>query len=121
MGKILVVEDEENTRELLNMILEDSYDILTAENGQAAVDIVEKNSQEIKLVILDLMMPKLNGFEAFKKIKKINEKIKIMILAVTADWNKVPGSDFQMSKPFNLENFKKVVNKLFNENVCSLS
>ncbi|MBQ5768404.1 MAG: response regulator, partial [Clostridiales bacterium] len=58
---ILVADDEMINRELLNNILCDEYDVLMAEDGEMAYDVIKKNRNTLSLILLDLMMPKLNG------------------------------------------------------------
>ena len=60
--QILVVEDNKINREMLNEILSDEYKILETENGQEALDILESNKENIALIILDVMMPVMDGY-----------------------------------------------------------
>ena len=62
MFKLLVVEDDKNTRALIKAILEaEQYSVFTAENGEQALDVME--NQHIDLVVLDVMMPKMDGYQ----------------------------------------------------------
>ena len=77
---ILVVDDEERIRASIKEVLKrHGYQVMLASNGAEAVKTYEKNSGKIKLVIMDLMMPVLNGKEASEKMKKINPEIKIIL------------------------------------------
>ena len=77
---ILIAEDEDAMRELIKDILESGgYEVVTAENGEAAVDIYKKRKDQIDLVILDMIMPKMNGSEAFRELKKINPNILVLL------------------------------------------
>ena len=60
--KILVVEDNELNRELLCQILSSEYDVLKAENGQAALDILKQYGEVISLILLDIVMPVMDGY-----------------------------------------------------------
>ena len=60
--QILIVEDNELNRAMLSEILSDSYKILEAENGQEALDILEQNKDDIQLILLDVMMPVMDGY-----------------------------------------------------------
>lgn len=76
---ILVVDDEEMIRRLAKNILQESgYNVLTASNGPEALDIV-KNHEKIDLVMLDMIMPKMNGHELYLKIKEIRPGIKSLL------------------------------------------
>ena len=101
---ILVVDDEEEIRNLLEMyLLNEGYKVIKANNGEEAIELIEY--KDIQLVVLDVMMPKMNGIEACKKIR---EKLNIPILMLSAkseDMDKIKGimtgADDYISKPFN--------------------
>ena len=61
--KILIVDDSDMNRELLTEILKQDYEILEAENGEAALKMLEQYGTGIALVMLDLVMPKMDGFQ----------------------------------------------------------
>ena len=61
--KILIADDSEMNRDLLAAILEDEYDIVQANDGVKAVDYLQKHAEELSLVLLDLVMPQMDGFE----------------------------------------------------------
>ena len=61
--RILIVDDEEINRLLLENILSVDYDVTLAENGKEALDIVKSEASKISLILLDLMMPVMNGYE----------------------------------------------------------
>jgi CheY-like chemotaxis protein len=80
--KILIVEDDFSSRLYLNKILEKSgVLLLNAGNGQEAIDIVMNNS-DLDLILMDIQLPVMNGYESTKKIKEIRENI--IIIAQTA-------------------------------------
>jgi len=77
---ILVVDDEESIRLLLRGILENfGHKVLLAENGIEALNIFDKSTEEIKLVILDMVMPKMGGKETFLSLKEKKDNIKVII------------------------------------------
>ncbi len=77
---ILLVEDEMALMELLkNLLLNKGYTVLTAANGLEAVEVFARNKESIRLVLSDHGLPKLGGIEAFKKMKKMNPKVKAII------------------------------------------
>ena len=69
---ILVADDEFINREILSEMLKDDYDILTAEDGEQAYEIIKTHSKTISLVLLDLIMPKMGGLELLSAIKNQN-------------------------------------------------
>ncbi len=114
--KILVVDDDmRNTFVLVEILEERGAEVLTASNGQEALEVLEQHS-DTNIVLMDVMMPVMDGYEAIEKIRA-NEKIKdIPIIAVTAkamnqDKEKcyeVGANDF-LTKPLNLDTFVGVV------------
>ena len=80
---ILVVEDNELNREMLVDILSDQYVIHEAENGQAALDFLNHSREEIALILLDMMMPVMDGYTFMKKIKAVPEHSVIPVIVMT--------------------------------------
>ena len=77
---ILIVDDHENIWDFLIEALQNlGYSVILAENGLDAVEIYRENPQEIDLVLLDMIMPQLNGYEAFKQIREIDPEAKILL------------------------------------------
>ena len=68
--KVLIADDSEMNRDLLAAILEDEYEIIQAKDGVQAVDYLQKHGEELSLVLLDLVMPKMDGFEVLVYMNK---------------------------------------------------
>ena len=66
--QILVVDDQEINRDILGAILEDRYDVLYAVDGVEALRLIETHIESLSLVILDLFMPRMDGFEVLKRL-----------------------------------------------------
>lgn len=104
MYNILVCDDDKEIVEAIEIYLtKEGYNILKAYNGEQALDIVGKN--EIHLIILDIMMPKVNGIQVASKIRE-DKGIPIIILsAKSEDYDKInglnTGADDYITKPFN--------------------
>ncbi len=103
MEKILIIEDDEDIRDILKLYLEgQSYEILEAENGAKAMKQLVKQPD---LVILDLMLPDIDGLSICKSIRKKYYYPIIMITAKNADQDKILGlsygADDYITKPFN--------------------
>lgn len=111
---ILIVDDSDLNRKILHNALSENYNILEAANGIEALDIINKNN-DISLVILDIMMPKLNGIEVLKIMKSKKETISIPVVLITAsDSNEeyafeLGAVDF-IPKPFKVKVVKSRVN-----------
>lgn len=104
---ILLVEDESNLASVIKLNLElEGYSVINADNGQKSVEIFK--FQKPDLVILDIMLPELNGIEACKQMKKINSETPVLFLsAKSSGADKIEGlksgGDDYLTKPFNLE------------------
>jgi len=105
--KILLVEDEDSlARGLEYNLTEEGYLVDWAENGKAAVE--KFASANYDLIILDIMLPYMDGFEVTKKIRETNPKMPILILTARANaFDKIKGLEFgaddYITKPFNLD------------------
>ena len=66
--KVLIVDDQEVNRRMLSKIIESDYDVVCAENGQEALNILYKEYKSISAIILDLMMPVMNGYDFLESI-----------------------------------------------------
>lgn len=83
---ILVVEDEPTMLRLIQEALEDAgHKVLSAPNGSAGLKAFESNKEDIRLVITDLMMPKLNGVEMARMIRKESSTVPILFISGYAD------------------------------------
>ena len=82
-NKILVVDDALMNRDILKEILKDTYDILEAEDGKSALEILDAENNEISAILLDLVMPVMDGFEVLEELnaRKMIEKIPVLIIS----------------------------------------
>jgi DNA-binding response OmpR family regulator len=104
-GKILVVDDEPLYQRLLKVNLEtEGFDVITASNGETALELVE--SQKPKLVVLDIMMPKLDGIATCERIRQFSNVPVIMLTAKGEEKDRVRGfavgADDYVVKPFSV-------------------
>jgi len=105
--RILLVEDEDQIRKLLKMNLElEGYEVVSVDNGRKAIDIIE--GQHFDLMILDVMLPEVDGFQICQKVRLNNTKVGIIILsAKDTSQDRITGlkygADDYLTKPFNLE------------------
>ncbi|MCY6959095.1 MULTISPECIES: response regulator transcription factor [Clostridium] len=101
---ILIVDDEKEIRKLIDIYLKnEGYNTLLAENGEEALKLLENN--EVHLIVLDIMMPKMDGIEACLKIREDRSMPIIMLSAKSEDMDKImgltTGADDYLTKPFN--------------------
>ncbi|KKP89967.1 MAG: hypothetical protein US57_C0018G0010 [Candidatus Moranbacteria bacterium GW2011_GWC2_37_73] len=81
---VLIVEDEEDLREIYSRaLMAGGYEVLQATNGIEALEWLERKSEKIDLILLDIVMPGMDGFEALEKIKKDERYEKIPVLVST--------------------------------------
>ena len=104
--KILVVDDESIMRKLIkDFFVKSGYEVIEAENGEAAVDVFLED-KDIALIILDIMMPKMDGWEVCREIRKNSKVPIIMLTAKGEDMDKILGleygADDYITKPFNI-------------------
>ncbi|MEO7264384.1 MAG: response regulator [Ferruginibacter sp.] len=110
--KILIVDDEAHIRMLIEQTLEELEDegveFLSAENGEAALEIIQE--EKPNLVFLDVMMPKMNGMEVCRRVKKELEMNNVFIILLTAKGQELDrqkgldvGADVYLTKPFDPE------------------
>ncbi len=106
MVKILIVEDDEKLARFVELeLLHEGYEILKADNGRLGLEIAEKG--EADLVLLDIMIPQINGLEVLRRIRKNSDLPVIMLTARDAVMDKVSGldagADDYITKPFAIE------------------
>jgi DNA-binding response OmpR family regulator len=104
MAKILICDDEKDIVNALKIYLSDTdYEIREAYNGKEAIEIVEK--EEIDLILLDVMMPQMDGITAMAKIREDHNMPIILLTAKSEDTDKIlglnVGADDYITKPFN--------------------
>jgi len=119
---ILVVDDESDIRFTLTKILEsENYNVIQAKNGQEALDIIDDEKNVISLIMLDIMMDKVNGYEFIKRLDKIKRKnlYIIMLTAMATNDNimkgYVEGADYYITKPFKSETVTNIVSYLIGD------
>lgn len=82
MKKILIADDAEINREILSEIFIEQFEVLQAENGEEAIEIIEKEKGELSLIMLDLVMPKVDGMAVLEYMNKeeLNDKIPVIMI-----------------------------------------
>ncbi|WP_160691145.1 response regulator transcription factor [Clostridium sp. C2-6-12] len=106
MAKILIVEDDEKLSRFIELeLVHEGYEVIKADNGRTGLEIAEKG--EVNLVLLDIMIPQINGLEVLRRIRKISDLPVIMLTARDAVMDKVSGldagADDYVTKPFAIE------------------
>lgn len=105
MQKIGVIEDERNISDMIKYNLEkEGYEVYTAYDGQEGLDLIE--SQELDLLLLDIMLPNIDGLDVCKKVRQHKETPIIIISAKADEFDKVLalelGADDYVTKPFSM-------------------
>ncbi|OFS21660.1 response regulator transcription factor [Clostridium sp. HMSC19A10] len=131
MTKILIVEDEEKIARFIELeLMHEGYEVIKANNGRTGLEISENG--KVDLVILDVMLPEINGLEVLRRIRKTSDIPIIMLTARDAVMDKVAGldggADDYITKPFAIEELlarirtalkKRVTTLRQNENVLN--
>jgi len=118
--KILIADDELNIRSLVSRMLDKDYIVIEATNGEEAIDIAKR--QEPDLILMDLMMPKVDGYTACSSIKT-DQATKgipvVMLTGVVHEFNKrfarEMGADGYLSKPFSADELRRQVKQVLGE------
>jgi DNA-binding response OmpR family regulator len=116
--KILIVDDEPQINRMLNIRMKaNGFDTLSAFDGEQALDLARVSRPD--LIILDVMMPKMDGFEVCRRLKAdaTMKTIPVIMLSVKVDegardWAAVSGADDYLSKPFEAEELLEKIKKL---------
>ena len=114
-GTVLLVEDEDQVREIAKILLSAfGFKVIEAVNGREALDLYQKYTAEIKLVITDIGMPIMDGYELFLELRKLNPGLAIMISSGFGDkaiGSKIPPGDIAgiISKPYNLNQLQEAL------------
>ena len=103
--KVLIVDDEAGIRDVIKeYCLFENYDVLEAKDGMDALEIVN-NNKDIDIIVLDIMMPKMDGYTTLKEIRKLSTVPVIMLSARSEEYNKLLsfelGVDDYVTKPFS--------------------
>ncbi len=119
--KILIVDDNTDLNKVLQMSLKESYETVSAINGEDAVDLAVTEVPD--LIIMDLMMNGMNGFEAIRLIRQVPKTRSIPIIAITAglsntveeECTRIGCNDF-LFIPFTASQLNSSITKLLNQN-----
>ena len=113
--KILICDDEEGIRESLKIILADHYELVAVDSGEMAVEILS-HAKDIKIMLLDIKMPKTHGLDVLKEIKKKHPPLKIIMVTgyksveTAAEAAKL-GATGYIVKPFKSQDILETVKK----------
>ena len=122
--KVLIVDDEVGIRDVIKeYCLFENFEVLEAEDGEEAIRII-KNNSDINIIVLDIMMPKMDGYTTLKEVRKISTTPVIMLSARSEEYNKLLsfelGVDDYVTKPFSpkelIARIKAVVSRGNNTN-----
>ena len=89
-NKVLIVDDIELNRDILSDMLESDYDILTASDGRQAINIMKSEIDNVAAVLLDLVMPKMDGFEVLNRIREEEDLKEIPVIVLTQQEDEDP-------------------------------
>ena len=114
-SKILICDDEEGIRESLKLVLGDHYNLVTVDSGAMALEVLAHN-KEIKVMLLDIKMPKSSGLDALQEIKKKHPHLKIIMVTgyksveTAAEASRLGASGY-IVKPFKSQEILETVKR----------
>lgn len=114
-GSILLVEDEDHVRTIAKILLKKlGFTVLEAVNGKEALELYQKNATDITLVMTDMGMPVMDGYELFSRLKNLNNKLPIIVssgFGVAEVTSRIAIGDIAgiISKPYNYEQLREVL------------
>lgn len=117
-GKILIVDDQFGIRILLNEVFQkEGYKTFQAANGNQALEIVTRELPD--LVLLDMKIPGMDGIEILKRMKKLNQDIRVIIMTAYGELDMIQeakdlGALTHFAKPFDIDDLREAVKKYIN-------
>jgi CheY-like chemotaxis protein len=110
----LVVDDESGPREAFEIVLEGQFDVLTAESGLAALEVLRKRAVDV--VTLDLMMPAMSGPETLQRIRQIDAEVEVVVVSAVPSRREIEecrrlGAFDVLAKPFSRAEIVAVVGR----------
>lgn len=118
MSKVLVVDDVPTELEIISRILQEAgIDVMRAEDGEEAIALIQESPPD--LVVLDVIMPRMNGFEVIREIRE-NEKTKNLPVVfctqkntnIDQAWGMELGADAYLGKPFDANQLLSIIKRL---------
>ena len=115
MSKIMICDDEEGIRESLKLVLGDHYDLIAVDSGEQALHTLA-HAKDVKTVLLDIKMPKVNGLDVLKEIKSKYPHVKIVMVTgyrsveTAAEASRLGASGY-IVKPFKSEEILEIIEK----------
>ena len=123
MNTVIVVDDSEMIRNIMTKTLKDEYNVIEAKDGREAIEAIKANKDSIICILLDLKMPKYDGFVVLEYFKNYNLEGKIPIYITSGDDTKETIDKAftynvidMLNKPFTPDNIKEAVKKAININ-----
>lgn len=117
---ILVIDDQESTRNIIGQMLTDKgYQVTSAADGEEGLTLFYQNPESFDLILADINMPKIDGFEFLKNIKQRSPASPVIFLTgINEDVVKIIGEEFKVDgiirKPFQVDKILEVIKKLLN-------
>ena len=109
--KLLVVDDIELNRMILSDLFEDYFEVFEAENGREAMDLIELHKEDLSVILLDLIMPVMNGFEVLEELKKTELMSQVPVILITGE-----SDDEKTLTGYNM-GVSDIINKPFNPQI----
>ncbi|KPJ69716.1 hypothetical protein AMJ44_02510 [candidate division WOR-1 bacterium DG_54_3] len=117
---ILVIDDQESTRRIISqMLIDQGYQVTPAADGKEGLALFNQNPEAIDLILADINMPKIDGFEFLKRVKHRSPASPVIFLTgINVDVAKIVGEEYKVDgiikKPFQVEEILKIIEKVIN-------
>lgn len=116
-GEVLLIEDDEEIRTaLVDALMSEGYGVIAARNGAEGLEALD-SGEEICLVLLDLMMPVMNGYEFIGRVRdrKDLRGLPVIVVSANAERRRIDGADGVIHKPFDLDSLFESIRKIYPE------
>lgn len=107
--EVLIVDDSETNRSILAEILSEEYNITEADSGEKAVEILQRESNEFSLVLLDVIMPGMDGIETVRRIRRVIGNEAPIIILTAYDWTDIEEEARERATPLAVRKKKSRV------------
>jgi CheY-like chemotaxis protein len=117
---VLVVDDDDAVRDVIARELkQEGYRVLTAADGQEALTVIEQSGIEVHLVVCDLVMPRLDGYQLASRLAELSNAPEIIFITAFRSDLELDGLPVVLTKPFHLDDLRTAVQLVLQKRACT--